>query len=549
MAATADLIVRVVTDTSKAKGLDETATKTSKFSKGLQTASKVAAGALVAVGAAAIGAAKAAAEDAASQDALAQSMVKNTGANKDQIAATEDWISKMSMATGVADDEMRPALATLVRATGDVQKSQEAMAVAMDVSAATGKPLGAITEAMAKGYAGQTTALGRLVPGLSKAALKSGDMGRIMDELKDKTGGAAKAAGETAAGKFQRFKVSLDETQEAAGAVLLPALMKLMNILVPLGNWAQNHGTMFSVIAGGVAALAAAILVLNVALKIYNTTMAIVKIVTTTTWIAALGPIALVILAVLAVVAVIVILWKKSETFRRIVLGVWAAIKSAALAVGRAISVAWRAVFNALSTAVRAFVTVFRVAFTAVRTVVSAVVSYVKGVWHGLWSALSGMVRAFVGTFRDIFRGIQDAARNVMDAVQSAWNTVMGGLAAVVEREVRGITRIFDAVRDAVDHVISAVQSLIGWLGKIKVPKISLPHIPGLNAAAAPPVTMGATGFGAYAAPRVRGISPQAAGTGGGVVINVNGALDPEGVARQINRILGGHDRRVGRVA
>jgi hypothetical protein len=548
MAATADLIVRVITDTSKAKGLDDTAAKTSKFSKGLAAASKVAGGALLAVGAAAIGAAKAAAEDAAGQDALAKSMERNAGATKSQIASTEDWISKMSMATGVADDDLRPALSTLVRATGDVEASQKALAVAMDVSAATGKPLGAITEAMAKGFAGTTTSLGRLVPGLSKAALKSGDMGRVMDELKAKTGGAAEAAGNTAAGKMERFKLSLQETQEAAGAVLLPALMKLTTVLVTIGNWAQQHGTLFAVIAGGVAALAVAVITLNVAMTIYTTVTTLAAAATEHAWIAALGPIGLVILAVIAVVAVIVILWKKSETFRAVVTAVWNAVRAGGLAVARVLQTVWRAVWAALSAYVRAYVVAFRVAFAVIRVVSSAIANALKAAWRAVWSFMAGMVRGFVGTFRAIFGGIREAASSVANAVKSAWAGVWGALKSAASGVGRILSAPFDAVHNAIMAVINAVESLIGALGRIHVPKISLPHIPGVNASAA--VAPSGVGLTAFGAPRVpMGRASSGAVVPGGIVINVSGALDPEAVARQISRITGGHERRVGRAA
>lgn len=543
MAATADLIVRVITDTSKAKGLDETASKTGKFSKGLATASKVAAGALVAVGAAAVGAAKAAAEDAASQEQLALAMTKNAGASKSQIAATEAWISKMSMATGVADDELRPALGTLVRATGDVQKSQEALAVAMDVSAATGKPLASVSAAMAKGFGGSTTSLGKLVPGLDKAALKSGNMARIMDDLKKKTGGAAEAAGNTAAGKMKRFQLSLDETQEAAGAVLLPALMKLTSVLVVIGNWAQQHGTLFAVIAGGVAVLAAAVIALNIAMSIYTTVTTLAAAASEAAWLAALGPIGLVIVAVAAVVAIIVILWKRSETFRRVVLAVWGAIRTAASATGRAVMAVWRVVWAVLSAYVRAYVTVFRVAFAVLRAVTQGVAAVFRAVWRAVWSTLTALVRAHVATFRAIFNTLSGIASSVARAVSSAWGSVWGALTRAAEAAGRALSAPFEAVHRAIDGVISAVQSLIGWLSRIKVPSIKLPHIPGVSRSVAPSVA--GAGVSAFAAPGVPMGVPMAAAASGGVVININGALDPEGVARQVQRIMGGHDRRV----
>ena len=51
-------------------------------------------------------------------------MRNNTTANTEQIAEMEKTIGRMEMQKAVADDDLRPALGNLVRATGDVTKSQ-----------------------------------------------------------------------------------------------------------------------------------------------------------------------------------------------------------------------------------------------------------------------------------------------------------------------------------------------------------------------------------------------------------------------------------------
>lgn len=554
MVASADLVVNIVTKLS-GDGMAQAEKSTSKFKSGLASASKVAGVALVAVGAAAIGAANAAAEDAQSQALLAKSMENAAGSTKSQIAQTEDWIDAQSKATGVTDDELRPALGTLVRATGDVTKSQKALQTAMDISAATGKPLASVTDAMAKGFGGNTSALSRLVPGISQAALKSKDFARIMKEVGDKTKGSAAASAETAAGKMKRFKNALGETQEAAGAALLPVLGKLSGILVIISQWAQDHGTLFTIVAAGIGIMAAAIVALNVGLSIYNTITAITAVVSASAWAATLGPILLVVGAVLLVVGAIVILWKKSQTFRNIVLGVWAAIKTGAAAVGRflvsmwqkvsagaqgfarvaravwsaisatgravatVVRVIWRTVFAGITAYLRAYAAVFHAVFAAIRTVVSTTVGWVKDRWQALWDSL-----------RSLARGFQDVMAQVWAAVRSG---------------AQKVAAPFTAIADAIQHVIDLVGNLIGALGRIHVPSIKLPHIPGMHSAAAPAVA----GVSTYAAPGVAGAR---AGTGGatagwgGTVINVYGAVDPEGTARQVRRILAGHDRRVG---
>jgi len=84
---------------------------------------------------------KAAIEDEKAQTQLALALQNATGATNAQIKATEQSILQMSLQTGVADDELRPALGRLVRSTGDITKAQDLLSTALDISAATGKPL------------------------------------------------------------------------------------------------------------------------------------------------------------------------------------------------------------------------------------------------------------------------------------------------------------------------------------------------------------------------------------------------------------------------
>ena len=330
MANVAELVVKIIADTKDAqKGVDDVSSKSSKMGAGLRSAAAPAAAALAAVGAAAVSAAKAAAEDEQAQAILANTMQKTTGASDKQIASMEDYISKMTLATGVADDELRPAMGNLLRATGDAAKSQDALKVALDVSAATGKSVESVTAAMSKGYGGSAASLKKLVPSLDDATVASGDMDAIMKELAETTAGSAAASADTAAGKMAIFQNAMGEAQEEAGSALIPALTALADVAVKVAKWIGENTTLFLVIAGVIAGVAAAILIANAAIAVYTTVTTIAGIVSAASWGAALLPILLVIAAVLLVVGAVVLLWKKSETFRSIVLAVWGAVRKA----------------------------------------------------------------------------------------------------------------------------------------------------------------------------------------------------------------------------
>ena len=149
--------------------------------------------------------------------------LKNTGFAFSS-PAVELYISNLQRATGVLDDQLRPAFQQLLTVTGSITLSQNALNTALNVSAATGRSLTEVTAALAKGYAGNTTSLTRLGAGLSKATLKAGDMNVILGELNDKFAGQAQARLTTYAGKMDLLRVASENVKEEIGKGILGAL-------------------------------------------------------------------------------------------------------------------------------------------------------------------------------------------------------------------------------------------------------------------------------------------------------------------------------------
>jgi hypothetical protein len=175
---------------------------------------------------------KSAIADAAAQEKLALTLKNVTDATDAQIAATEDYITKTSLAFGVTDDDLRPSLERLARATGDVSKAQKLQAIALDVSAGSGKSLEAVTNAMAKAAEGNTAALTRLGLGLSAAELKTMSMDQITAKLADTFENQASTKADTFQGKLNRLTIAFDEGKETVGAYILDAITPMVEILV-----------------------------------------------------------------------------------------------------------------------------------------------------------------------------------------------------------------------------------------------------------------------------------------------------------------------------
>lgn len=188
---------------------------------------------------------KAAIEDEQAQAQLARTLQAATGATTDQIAATEKYISKMQLATGVADTDLRKALSRLSLSTNDLTKSQELLSLALDISKATGKDLDGVANALGKAYDGQTTALGKLGIGLSSAELKTMSFKDVQGKLSDLFGGAAATNADTFQGKIDIMRQRFAEFQESIGEKLIPILMNLFKFidenLAPAFAWLKKN--------------------------------------------------------------------------------------------------------------------------------------------------------------------------------------------------------------------------------------------------------------------------------------------------------------------
>lgn len=234
----------------------------------IKKAAVPAAAALAGIGAALFDATKGAIEDAAAQGVLARQLQRSTKATDAQIAANEEWISTQGKLLGVTDDELRPALAGLVRITKDIGKAQRVTSLAMDIAAAKGTSLGSVTKALEKAYGGNYKAIQMIAPELREMIKEGASLEKVMEVLNKKFGGEAAAAAETTAGKFQRLKVAMDETKESIGEALLPAIEATLPYLQRFGDWAAKNPETFKNVALGISAIAAATLAVNAALAI-----------------------------------------------------------------------------------------------------------------------------------------------------------------------------------------------------------------------------------------------------------------------------------------
>ena len=289
------------------KGFKDLKTSGEKAQFALKKAAVPAGLAVAALAAGLFDATKGAMEDAAAQTELARQLRVSTGATDAQIKANEDWISVQGRLLGYTDDQLRPALAGLSRATGSVTEAQKLAAIAMDISTAKGIPLESVTKTLEKAYGGNLTALAKLAPEYRQMIKDGAGFEEVMALMATTTGGAASDAANTAAGQFKRLGVALSETKESIGAALLPAIEAVLPFLTQFGTWASEHPGIILAIGAAVATIAVAIVAVNAAM--------------------ALNPFSLIAIAVVGLGALLVVAYKKFEPFKTVVDTVFGAMK------------------------------------------------------------------------------------------------------------------------------------------------------------------------------------------------------------------------------
>ena len=222
-----NIVIDIAAEFTGKNAFKKAETSTDKLSKGVKSLAKtlgVAFGTqqILAYGKAAV---KAAAEDEKAQKQLALAL-KNVGLGR-QAAASEGYIQKLQKEYGILDDNLRPAYQTLAVATRSTTESQKLLLLAMDISASKSIDLGVVTKALSKAYLGNTTALGKLDTGISKADLKTKSFEQITAELSKTFAGSATTSANTFQGSMDKLSVASANAQEIIGQGLINALKGL----------------------------------------------------------------------------------------------------------------------------------------------------------------------------------------------------------------------------------------------------------------------------------------------------------------------------------
>ena len=573
MSRTEVIIDILVNSRDSAAEMDQAASKFGKFGGVMEGLAAPAGIALGAIGGMAAGAAKAASD-------MQQSSGGVDAVFKSSADAVHGWATSSAEDVGLASSEYQTMAAGIGGALSGMgvpmdqaaQSTHDLMLRSADLASVFGGTTAQAADAVNSAFRGEFDSLQRLIPSMNAAAVEaemaaeasagqtfaSQDAAKaaaitklIMDKSADSAGNFAKES-DTAAGAQAIAQAQFQNTAAALGEQLLPALTTVMGWLTTFGTWISEHITLVTTLAAIIAGLAVAVLAVNAAMAVAAAAQAIATA-ATAAWSAAAGigaaattafgaavafltsPVFLVVAAIAAVIAIVVLLVKNWDT------------------VSQAAQTCWDAITSAVGTAV-----------DWIKSAVGSVVDWLTGAWRGFGEFLAGIwdgIKSAAGTVWEFIKslivgyltGIQtgldtlkNAALAVWDAIKAAGTAIWDAIKNAAKTALEAIMAPINAIKAAIDKVISGIKSAIQWAGDLlkKVPFVGS-LFGGTAAPSVAAMTAGPTLVGV--APRLSATRTGGAGAGG-ITINVTGALDPVGVAKQIRALLVAQDRRGGGV-
>jgi hypothetical protein len=302
----------------------------------IDKASKLATGAVLAMGAAFVGFAAFGIKEANEAEQALNKLgvtLSNFGVNT---AATRKKVEELTGAyvdLGFGGEEAAAGYDVLFRATGDLDKAQALLATSADLARVKNISLADASSIVAKASQGGAKAFKEMGITLDTTLPKAQAIEKAMAELNARIGGQATAYTKTFAGQMAVMKEKFADVAETLGTTLLPYLKSFLDGIIKTVGWIKQNSSWLSILAGAVvtvtvalAAYNATLKVVAVATKVWGTVSAVVsaiiKGVTTGQWglNAALNanPIGLVVAGLVLLAGAFVIAWNKSETFRKV---------------------------------------------------------------------------------------------------------------------------------------------------------------------------------------------------------------------------------------
>jgi hypothetical protein len=502
-------------------------------------------------------------------EGLASSIQDYSGQTDDSIVASEKMLltfTNVKNEVGKGNDIFNQA----TKATADMaaRMGGEASTYAVQLGKALNDPIKGLSSLSRIGVA-FTAGQKKQITALTESGQTMKAQKIILKELNTEFGGSAKAAGDTLPGQLARAKRSFEDISQSLVTSLMPVITALVDILTKyvlpafaaLMGFITEHQAVFGILAGGILLVVGAVKAWNIAQAILNSTMLA-------------SPWFWVVLAIVALVAALVLAYKKVKIFRQIVDAVFHAVAAVVRWAVDFIKKHWALLLGILTGPIGlAVVLILKYknqivdAFKAIPGLIRSALSRLWAIitapflaaWHFIRDNVVGpLVRLWQAVPGAIGRALSGVWHTITSPFLSAWHFIRDKVIGPLKSAFRVA---FDWAKSIWNGFADAWNAIEITLPKVHIPgtsvdigggTIGLPDLPHLAAGGyvrrATLAVVGEGRGGEIVAPEpvLRSIIRSELAAGAGVTINVNGALDPDAVARQISGILRKRAQRVG---
>lgn len=420
--------------------------------------------------------------------------VKKYGADSDQARKAMIGLETAQRNLTTAQEELakvqKGQQLTTYKNTTLLQNEQGEMLSLMEVMQLLREKMGGLDEAQqaqaASALFGQEAMSGMLA--IINAS--EGDFNKLTEAVKNSEGAAESMAGtmlDNLGGDMTKLGSQFEGVQLAIYEKFKPALrqgVEALSGLLDAVSWLVVHGSEVAAVITGIAAAVGTYVAYTTALQIMKNgwmSLAIVQKVVAARQAAlnavmAMNPIGLVVAAIAGLVAAFVVLWNKSEAFRKFWQNLWERVKLTVQTVWKVIKDAASAAWDLIKKIWNGVPAFFGRIWDDIKAIFSAVGSVLSGDFSGAWELIKGVWSNVVQFFADVWDGIKGIFSGIDDyfgnMFSNAWKKLVDIFSPVSEwvqeniiEPVAGLfTDFWDNWRTGVKAAWDAVTGVFGGI-------------------------------------------------------------------------------------
>jgi TP901 family phage tail tape measure protein len=263
-------------------------------------------------------------------------------------------------------------------------------------------------------------------------------------------------------GAIEQLKGAFDTFMISIGDSLMPAVKSLVKGLSEITDWFNSFSPTTKKV---IAIILAVTFVITGLIAVVGILIFMLGALVMVEW-AVVAPILLIIAKVLAVIAIfallaagLVLLYKKSETFKKIVDAVWNGIKIAITAVVKALVPIVKEIWDVL-------IENLKFAWSVVKPIIDELWNTIKYAFDTIKSIIQSNSAIISGTLKAVWFGIRTIITTVLGAISIVFKTKFNFFWSIVRTVFYGISAIIKAVFATIKHVIKNGMDIVKGIFK-----------------------------------------------------------------------------------